>query len=137
MSLDAYLFFPGNCEQAVRFYERALGAEVESLMRMSDSPEPPPPECAGMPGDAVMHASLRVGDRRLMASDTPPGDGAAFKGFSLSLTAPDQAAAHRLFNALAEGGQVQMPLGKTFWTSCFGMLTDRFGVGWMISVEEG
>lgn len=136
MSLDAYLMFPGNCEEAIGFYARALGAEVEMMMRLADSPEPLPDACANMPADAILHASLKLGERRLMACDTPPDAGPAFKGFSIYHAPADEAAARRLFDALSEGGSVQMPLGKTFWSPCFGMLTDRYGVAWMLGVDE-
>lgn len=134
MQIQPYLFFNGVCEEALNFYQHALAAEVTMLMRYKDSPEPPPPGMvpAGWE-DKIMHASLRVGDAMMMASDgcsEQPG----FRGFSLSLTAPDPATADRLFTALAEGGQVQMPLTPTFFSPCFGMLTDRFGVGWMVIV---
>lgn len=134
MQIQPYLFFNGRCEEAIEFYRSALGARLEMLMRYRESPDPPPP---GMlpPGweDKVMHASLRVGEAVVMASDgctAEPG----FSGFSLSIAPPDVAAAERAFAALAEGGKVTMPLGKTFWSPCFGMLTDRFGVNWMINV---
>jgi PhnB protein len=134
MPLEPYLFFNGNCEEAIEFYKKALGAKVEMLMRYKDSPEPPPP---GMipPGfeNKVMHVSCRIGDSVLMASDDGTGT-SKFGGFSLSLSVPDAASADQAFNALAEGGNVQMPLDKTFWSPRFGMLTDRFGVGWMVSV---
>jgi PhnB protein len=133
MAIEPYLFFNGCCEEAVEFYKKALGAEVLMLMRYKESPEPPPP--GKVPAgwdDKVMHSSLRIGNANVMASDGC-GEGAKFQGFSLSLTASDEADARRKFAALAEGGQVQMPLGKTFWSPCFGMVTDRFGIGWMIS----
>jgi PhnB protein len=135
MQVQPYLFFDGRCEEAVEFYKRALGAEVTMLMRFKDSPEPPDP---GMvppgSGDKVMHTSFRIGDTTVMASDGRCQGQPSFAGFSLSLTAPDDAEAERLFAALAEGGQVQMPLAKTFFSSRFGMVADRFGVPWMIVV---
>lgn len=135
MKVEPYLFFNGRCEEALEFYRSALGAEVTMLMRMKDSPEPPPP---GMhpPGseNKVMHANFRVGETQLMASDGMPGNKPDFKGFSLSISAPDEGKARRLFTALAEGGQVQMPLGTTFYSPCFGMVADRFGVSWMVIV---
>lgn len=134
MQVQPYLFFDGRCEEAVEFYRGALGAEVTMLMRYKESPDPPPP---GMvpPGweNKVMHASFNVGETMVMASDGTCSGQTGFKGFSLSLTVPDAAEADRLFAALTDGGQVQMPLTKTFWSPRFGMLTDRFGVGWMIS----
>ena len=135
MQIQPYLFFEGRCEEAIEFYKRALGAKVEMLMRIKDSPEPPPP---GMhpPGseNKVMHASVRIGAATLMASDGRCQGKPRFQGFSLSLDAQDEVQAKRLFGALAEGGQVQMPLGKTFFSPCFGMVADRFGVSWMVIV---
>lgn len=134
LALAPYLFFGGRCDEAIEFYRTALGAEVEFKMLHRDSPEPPPP---GMlqPGfeNKVMHATLRIGGAVLMASDACD-DKSRFDGFRLSLAFPTEAEARRAFDALSDGGQVQMPLCKTFWSPCFGMLTDRFGVGWMISI---
>ena len=134
-ALQPYLFFNGRCEEAIRFYETALGGEVEMLLRVKDSPDPPPP---GMypPGseDKVMHASLRVGDLTLMASDGCGFGELQFRGVSLSLSVADAATADRVFDALAKGGSVQMPLGKTFFSPRFGMVTDRFGVQWMVNL---
>ncbi len=136
MQLTPYLFFDGRCEEAIQFYKKTLDAKVEMMMRFNESPEPPPP---GMvpPGSEskIMHAALRIGDTTVMASDGHAGGKPKFEGFSLSLNAKDEAEADRLFNALADGGQVQMPLGKTFFAKRFGMVADRFGVGWMIIVE--
>ena len=132
MQVQPYLFFNGRCEEALAFYGDAVGAKVEMLMRFKDSPEPPAPDCAPVSGDKVMHASFRIGDNVLMASDGQ-GDGTPeFKGASLSLTAADADEAQRRFAALAEGGQVIMPLGKTFFAPSFGMLVDRFGMSWMV-----
>jgi PhnB protein len=135
MQIQPYLFFNGRCEEALDFYRRALGAEVTMMMRYKDSPEPPPP---GMipPGseNKVMHSEFRVGGAAAMASDGQCNGKPHFDGFSLSLTVPDEAAADRMFGALADGGQVQMPLGKTFFSPRFGMVADRFGVHWMIYV---
>ena len=137
MLIQPYLFFDGRCEEAVEFYKKALGAKVEMLMRYKEAPDPPPPGMVA-PGseNKVMHASMRIGDAVVMASDGGCNGKPAFEGFSLSITVPDAAAANRVFNALAEGGQVQMPLGKTFWAPLFGMVADRFGVGWMVSAEH-
>lgn len=133
--IQPYLFFGGRCEEALAFYQTAIGAEVEMLMRYSDSPEPMPP---GMipPGfeSKVMHTSFRVGSTVIMASDGCGGDADVFGGFSLSLSMPTAADADRVFKALADGGDITMPLGKTFWSPRFGMLKDRFGMGWMITV---
>ncbi len=135
MQIQPYLFFNGRCEEAIEFYRKALGAEVEMMMRFKDSPEPMPPGAVAPGfGDKVMHASLRIGGALLMASDGMGAGELAFQGFSLSIDAPDTASVDRMFNALAEGGVVKMPLGKTFWSPHFGMVADRFGVGWMVSV---
>jgi PhnB protein len=135
MDVQPYLFFNGRCEEAIEFYRRAVGAEVDMMMRYKESPDPAPP---GMipPGseNKLMHASFRIGKSTVMASDGHCSGTPNFQGFSLSLSPPDATAAARLFNALADGGQVQMPLTKTFWSPCFGMLTDRFGVAWMVNV---
>jgi PhnB protein len=132
--IEPYLFFGGRCEEALEFYRTTLGAQVEMVMRFKESPEPMP---AGSipPGfeNKVMHASFRIGGSRLMASDGNE-EGAKFEGFSLSLAVPSDAEADRVFAALAKGGKVGMPLARTFWSPKFGMLTDRFGVGWMVSV---
>jgi PhnB protein len=135
MLVQPYLFFEGRCEEAIEFYRGALGAEVEMLMHFKDSPEPPQP---GMipPGaeNKVMHACFRVGDTRVMASDGRCGGKPSFQGFSLSLTVANDTEAERLFAALSDRGQVQQPLIKTFFSSRFGMVADRFGVPWMVIV---
>lgn len=136
MYIQPYLIFDGRCEEAVEFYTQALGAEVTVLMRFEDIPEPLPPNTVP-PGSErkIMHTSLRIGDTTVMASDGQCQGSPGFQGFSLSLTVPNAAEADRIFAALADGGQVQMPLDTTFWSPRFGMLTDRFGVSWMINVE--
>ena len=132
MQVQAYLTFAGRCEEALEFYKEAAGAEVTTLMRWSDSPDP---EMKAPPGreNKIMHAAFKIGDTTLMADD---GMGtqqkAEFKGVTLALSAASDADTKRLFDALGGGGSVQMPLTKTFWTSSFGMLTDRFGVPWMV-----
>jgi PhnB protein len=137
MAIEPYLFFNGRCEEAGEFYKKALGAEVLMLMRFKESPEPHQP---GMipPGseNKIMHASLRIGDATVMASDGRCTGQSDFRGFCLSITAADEADADRKFAALADGGQMQMPLTKTFWSPRFGMVADRFGVGWMVSVAS-
>ncbi len=137
MNVQPYLFFEGRAEEALQFYTKALGSKTEMLMRFSESPDPMPP---GMlppgTGNKVMHASFRVGDTEVMLSDGQCSGTQQFSGFSLSIAAADEAQARRMFDALAAGGTVTMPLGKTFWSPCFGMLTDRFGVGWMVTVEQ-
>lgn len=133
MKLQPYLLFEGRCEEAIGFYRDALGAEVTDLMRAKDSPDP----SMRMPGadDKIIHASLRIGDQTVMASDGRNRGKPEFQGFSLALTVPDRAAAERLVSALAEGGQVQMPLMETFFSPAFGMVADRFGVSWMVVTE--
>ena len=137
MLVQSYLFFDGRCDEALEFYRKKLGAEVTMLMRFKDSPEPQQP---GMvpPGseNKVMHASFRIGETTVMASDGECLGKPSFQGFALSLTADTDAEAERLFAALGEGGKVQMPLTKTFFSSRFGMLADRFGVGWMVLVKQ-
>jgi len=132
--VQSYLFFGGCCDEALEFYRTALGAKVDMLMRYKESPEPLPPGRLP-PGfeNKVMHATFSIGGTTLMASDGCE-EGQSFTGFSLSLAVPTEAEANRAFAALAAGGQVKMPLTKTFWSPCFGMVTDRFGIGWMVSV---
>ena len=137
MQVQPYLFFDGRCEEAVEFYKSKLGAKVEMLMRYKDSPEPPQPGMVPPGSDnKVMHACLRIGDTAVMASDGNCKGKPSFQGFSLSLDARDEADAKRLFAALAEGGQVNMPLCKTFFSPAFGMVADRFGVQWMVIVPQ-
>jgi PhnB protein len=135
MLIQPYLFFDGRCEEAFDFYRRTLDAEVTMLMRFKEAPEPSPP---GMlpPGseNKIMHGALRLGDTTVMASDGNCQGKPSFQGFSLSLSVPDEVEAERLFAALAEGGQVQMPMTKTFFAPRFGMVADRFGVSWMLIV---
>jgi PhnB protein len=133
VSIQPYLFFGGRCEEAIEFYRKALGAELRMMARFKDAPmkQPDLPECFE---DKVMHASLQIGETLLMASDGRCEGQQSFEGFSLSITVAEDAEAERVFAALAEGGLVTMPLEKTFWAPKFGMLQDRFGVGWMISV---
>lgn len=136
MIVEPYLFFEGRCEEAMTFYTKAVGAKVEALMRYKESPEPPPP---GMvpPGseNKVMHALFRIGESAIMASDGGCSNAQKFDGFSLTITVANEAEAKGKFAALSEGGTVTMPLGKTFFSPCFGMLTDKFGVGWMVIVQ--
>ncbi len=136
MKVQPYLFLDGRAEEAIGFYREVLGAELLMLMRFKEAPEPPPPGAVA-PGsdDKVMHASLRVGQSELMLSDGACGGDTMFRGFSLSLSVADAAEAERVFSALSEGGQVQMPLGRTFFAPRFGMVADRFGVSWMVVSE--
>lgn len=133
MEVQPYLFFEGRCEEAAEFYRRALGAEVHALIRFKDAPDAQEQRMvAPGAGDKVMHMSLRIGDTMLLASDGQGGGRASFQGFALSLSVPNDAEAERRFSALAEGGQVRMPLTKTFFASSFGTVVDRFGITWMI-----
>jgi PhnB protein len=133
--VQPYIFFNGSCEQAVDFYRKALGAEVVMMLRFKESPEAPPPGRVP-PGyeNKIMHCSFRVGSTLLMASDGCDTEKPNFDGFSLSLSLPSEKEVDKAFAALAEGGKVDMPLAKTFWSPRFGMVTDRFGIGWMVTV---
>jgi PhnB protein len=134
--IQPYLFFGGCCEVALAFYESALGAKIGMKMRYNEAPDSPPP---GMLPDGyetkIMHAEFTIGENVLMASDGC-GETPSFGGFALSITFPTQEEARKAFDALADGGAVTMPLGETFWSPLFGMLTDRFGLGWMVTIPE-
>ena len=132
MQIQPYLFFEGRCDEAVEFYRAALGAEVTMLMRYKDGPDP----CSPGSDEKVMHASLRIGETTVLVSDGRCSGQPGFQGFALSLTVSSDADAERLFAALGDGGQVQMPLTKTFFTTRFGMVADRFGVLWMVYVVQ-
>jgi len=134
MIIEPYLFFEGRCEEAVEFYRTALGAEIIMLMRYKDSPVPV--ECEPGSENKVLHASLRIGDSTVMVSDGMCKGPANFEGFSLSITVASEAETRRLFEALADGGHVVMPLTKTFYSPLFGMTKDRFGVLWMIMADQ-
>ena len=134
--IQPYLLFGGRCEEALAFYQSALGATIGMKMRYNEAPDPPPP---GMLPEGyetkIMHSEFTIGDNVLMASDGC-GEIPTFSGFSLSLTLPTREEARTAFDALADGGKVTMPLGETFWSPLFGMVTDRFGLGWMVTVPE-
>jgi PhnB protein len=132
MKIEPYLFFNGRCDEAIAFYQKALGAQVQMLMRFKESPDQS--MVAPGTGDKVMHATLKIGDTQVMASDGRCEGHQHFDGFALSVSAPTLDEAKRLFETLGEGGQVQMPLTKTFFSPGFGMLADRFGVSWMVIV---
>jgi PhnB protein len=133
--VNPYLFFNGRCEEAIEFYRKTMGAETLMLMRFKDAPpEAKAQQCnAPINENSVMHARLRIGETTILLSDGPCSG--KFDGFALAATAPNPAEAEKLFNALAEGGRVDMPLAKTFFSPAFGMLTDRFGVKWMVIVQ--
>jgi PhnB protein len=137
MKVQPYLFFDGRCEEAFNFYKKVLGAQVEMMMRFKDSPEPANPEmCPPGADDKIMHMSFRVGDTSIMASDGHCKGKPVFAGFSLSYTVASAQEADRVFAQLGEGGQVQMPLTKTFFSERFGMVADQFGVSWMVLVAQ-
>ncbi|CAB3721491.1 hypothetical protein LMG24238_04939 [Paraburkholderia sediminicola] len=139
MYVQPYVFFNGRCEEALKYYTEKLGAEVLLLMRYKDAPPSPDPQNQPRPGleEKIMHATIKLGSTNWMASDghCDPQAG-PMNGFSLSLTADDAASAEKYFNALADGGQVMMPFQPTFWSKGFGMLVDRFGLAWMVTVPE-
>jgi PhnB protein len=134
MQVQTYLFLDGRCEEAIEFYKKTLGAKVEMLMRFKESPDQT--MCAPGSENKVLHSCIRIGDTAVMASDGHNKGNPEFKGFSLSLNAKDKTEADRLFNALSAEGQVTMPMTKTFFSPSFGTVADKFGVGWMIIVEQ-
>jgi PhnB protein len=135
MQVQPYLFFNGQAEEALNFYKRAVGAEITALLRFKDSPETSTPGMVPKSwSEKVMHANVRIGDTQVMASDGCSNEPLTFRGFSLSLAVTSETEADRCFNALADGGKVDMPLSKTFWSARFGMVTDRFGVAWMVGL---
>ena len=138
MQTQIYLFFDGRLEEALTFYKKTLGIEVEMLMRFKENPEAAnhPEACPPGAEEKIMHSSFRLGDQRVMASDGYAKGKPEFKGFALSLSVKTEGEADKLFAALGAGGKVEMPLGKTFFSPKFGMLQDKFGVGWMVLVEQ-
>ena len=130
MNLQPYVFFDGRCDEALEFYKSALGAKVDTLMRFKDAPD----QSMISPGSAekVMHAQIRIGDTTVLLSDGRNQGRPNFQGFALTITAANEAEADKVFGALAAGGAVTMPMAKTFFSPRFGMLTDKFGVGWMV-----
>jgi PhnB protein len=134
MNVQPYLFFDGRCEEALEFYKKAIGAKVGMLMRFKDAPD----KSMITPGveEKVMHAQVQIGDTNVLASDGRCQGKMNFQGFALTINAKDEAEADKTFAALAEGGQVTMPLAKTFFSKRFGMLADKFGVGWMVLVAQ-
>lgn len=132
--VQSYLFFDGKCEEAIEFYKKALGATVNMLMRFKDSPEPPPPGCGPVDSNKVMHAQFQIGATVILASDGRATGHPKFEGFAQALTVPTEAEADKAFNALANGGKIEQPLSKTFFSAKFGMVVDKFGVFWMVMV---
>lgn len=135
MHVQPYLFFDGRCEEALEFYKKAIGAKVEMLLRFKENPEKSS-MTSHVDDDKVMHSCFRVGDTALMASDGHAKGKPVFQGVALSITADSDVDVERMFKALAEGGQVQMPLAKTFFSSRFGMVADKFGVSWMVLTKQ-
>ena len=134
MQVQPYLFFDGRCDEALDFYKKAIGADVKMLMRFKDSPD----KSMLSPGseNKVMHAQFQIGETAILASDGRNKGQPKFDGFALTIAAKDEAEADKMFGALADGGQVTMPLAKTFFSPRFGMLSDKFGVNWMILVAQ-
>jgi PhnB protein len=133
MEIQPYLFFEGRCDEALEFYRRELGAEVVMLMRYKEGPEG---TCQPGLEEKVMHSAFRINGGTVLASDGMANGQPKFEGFSLALSARDEAEADRFFNALADGGKVQLPLTQTFFSPSFGMVADRFGVHWMVMVPQ-
>ena len=137
-TIQPYVFFDGRCEEAIEFYKKALGAEVGMIMRFKDAPAGGPGEgCAGATPapDLIMHGSITIGGSTILVSDGRGGGQPKFEGFSLSYTVPNEAAADKVFTALTEGGKIEMPIAATFFSPRFGMVTDKFGVCWMVYME--
>lgn len=134
MQIQPYLMFEGRTEEAIEFYKKALGAKVEMLLRFKDSPDKSNPACIPANENLIMHSAMRIGDSLVMASDGMATGQPKFEGITLSIDAKNEADADRLFAALSEGGKVQMPMMKTFFSPRFGMVADKFGVGWMVIV---
>ena len=146
MKIQSYLFFKDNCEEAFKFYEKALGGKIAELHPFKDMPPQEgaggdgcgdmSPEAIKAMGEKIMHVSLAIGDQLLMGSDNPQDAGQGFQGFSVSIGTDDVNEGRKVFDALSQGGEVKMPYGKTFWAQGFGMLTDRFGVAWMVNAGD-
>jgi PhnB protein len=132
MLVQPYLFFEGRCEEALEFYKKAVGAEVTMLMRNKDNPEPQASQLPPGNENKVMHSEFKVGESTIMGSDGYCRGATSFQGFSLAISVTDPAQARKMFDALGEGGKVDMPLAKTFFSESFGMLTDKFGIGWIL-----
>jgi PhnB protein len=134
MQVQPYLSFEGRCDEAIEFYKKAIDAKVDMLMRFKESPD----QSMISPSSAekVMHAAVHIGNTQILMSDGRCQGSPNFNGIALALSAPTDADAERMFNALADGGQVRMPMAKTFFSSRFGMLADKFGVGWMVLVDH-
>jgi PhnB protein len=134
MQINAYLSFDGNCEEAFKFYEKVLGGKIEAMLTHEGTPAAAqtPPEWL----KKIIHARMTIGNALLMASDVPPGHYNQPHGYSINIGVTSAQEAERIFSALAENGTVHMPIGETFWAERFGMLTDRFGIPWMVNCER-
>jgi PhnB protein len=137
MQVQSYMSFGGRCAEALDFYKSALDAQVEMVMTFKDHPEPKPPQIPAALDDKIMHAQFKVGDTVVMATDGNCQGDEGFKGISLALSVATPADAEKRFKALSDGGNVQMPLMQTFFSPCFGMVADKFGVTWMVMAEPG
>jgi len=134
--IEPYLFFGGRCEEAVEFYESALGAKRVMLMRFEEAPDSPPDGTLAPDwGKKIMHAAIFIGEYMVMMSDGCGTGTGKFDGFRLSICPENEEQAAEFFSALSAGGSIEMPLGKTFWSPCYGMCTDKFGVGWMVNLQ--
>jgi PhnB protein len=133
MNVQPYLFFDGKCVEALEFYKKAIAADVKTVLRWKDSPDPS--MCTPANADKVMHAHFNVGDTAILASDGHNNGAPKFEGFALTITTKSEAEADKLFGALSDGGNVTLAMTKTFFSPHFGMLADKFGVHWMIMVE--
>jgi PhnB protein len=136
MQVQPYLNFDGRCEEAIEFYKKSLGAKVDMMMRMKECPDPQPGMSSPGMENKILHSAFHIGDTQVMASDGRCTGNAKFDGIMLSISAKDPAEAERIFKALGDGGKVQMPLAKTFFSPSFGMLADRFGVNWMVIASQ-
>ena len=136
MLVQNYLFFGGNCADAINFYKTAVDANVEHMMQYKDAPTDTKAHCPPDSADMVMHVAFKIGDSTVMASDDPSSKETKFHGFALSIGLKSKDDADRYFKNLSDGGKVIMPMSKTFWSPHFGMVTDKFGVQWMINVEH-
>ncbi len=134
MDTNIYLHFDGNCEEAFKFYEKVLGAKIQTVFRFEGSPAAS--EVPAEMGNKVLHGRITIGDKTIMGSDAPPGRYSKPRGFSINIDSKDVAEAERVFKALGEGGQVHMPIAETFWAKRFGMLVDKFEIPWMVNVEK-
>ena len=136
MKVEPYLMFSGRCEEALNFYQAAIGVQTVMVMRFKDNPDPPHMPLPPNWNDKILHCGFMLGQTLVMASDGMSNEKVDFSGVSLSITADDEVQAKHIFDALSVGGSVFMPMGKTFWSPCFGMCSDKFGVSWMVGTDS-